>query len=167
MKVLWRRVPAISALAAVSLLVTCGGDKALNLGEYFGRLEDVQQTAEVRANALNEQSVGQDIESSRKYFEGFEAIQRDTLDALNDMHPPAEVRDAHLEYVAALQQALALTVGFSDRLAAATSSSDLETVIAGLSDPSFDAASRRLSSTCLDLQGIATANGIEVDLRCD
>lgn len=169
MKFLWRYVLAISALMAASLLATCGGDGAMDLGQYFRRLEDIEAAAETRANTLNEQSqgLGQDIEATRSYFEGFEAIQVEILSGLSDMHPPAEARDAHAEYVAALQEALALTGGFTDRLAAAQSSSDLEAVVAGLNDPSFDAASQRLSSTCLELQRIAAENGIEVDLRCD
>ena len=169
MKFLSRYLLAISALMAVLLLVTCGGDGTSDLDRYFRQLEDIEAVAEARANALNEQSqgLGQDIEVTRSYFEGFEAIQQETLDGLNGMRPPAEVGDAHAEYVAALQQALALTVGFADRLAAAASSSDLEAVLAGLNDTSFDAISQRLSGACLELQGIATDKGIEVDLRCD
>ena len=169
MKFLWRHVLAISALMAASLLATCGGNEALDLGQYFRRVEDIEEAAETRANALNEQSqgLGQDIEATRSYFEGFEAIQADILNDLNDMHPPAEARDAHVEYVAALEEALALTGGFSDRLAAVQSSSDLEAVVSGLNDPAFDATLQRLSDACLELQRIAADNGIEVDLRCD
>ena len=129
---------------------------------------DIKQAGDTRIGMLKKepQGVGEDMEATRDYFDGFEAIFRQTLNDLNDIHPPAQAQDAHEEFVAALSRMLALAEHFNDRLADLESPSDLEALLAQ-NEPSFDAAAERFDNACVQLQGIAHENGIEVNLGCE
>jgi len=169
MKSPWRHVLVVAALMAGALLLAaCGGEENLDLDQYFRRLDDIVDTADSGIDTLIEESqgVGEDTEATRVYFEGFEAVFEQTLNDLNDLHPPAEVRDAHDEFVAALVTGLAVWEDFSAQLADVESPSGLETLLAGFG-PAFDAAAERLDNACLQLQGIADENDIGIDLECE
>jgi len=169
MKFLWRHVLLLAALMAGALLLAaCGGEEKLDLDQYFRGLDDIVDTADTRVDTLMDeaQGVGEETEATRVYFEGFEAIFEQTLNDLNDLHPPAEVRDAHDEFVAALAAGLAVWEDFSTQLADVESPSGLKTLLAEF-ELAFDAAAERLDNACLQLQGIADQNAIEIDLECE
>ena len=165
----WRCVLVVAVLTAVHLLPGCGGgEEELDLGQYFERLEDISDVQDARVDALREESqgVGDDIETTRRYFAGFSDTLRQVLKDMQAMHPPAEVREAHSEQVRAAAELLALLEDFSDQLADVESTSDLRAVLAKLDEPPLETAMERAVSACQQVQAIADENGIEVDLAC-
>lgn len=170
MKFPWRFVMVIVALVAGSLLLPAcgGGEEELDLDEYFQQLEEIVESTNTRIETLGEESqgVGEDMEATRDYFEGVEAIVGQNLSDLKDISPPAEAQDAHDELVAALEERSALWQDFTEQVADLESISEVETLIEEL-DQSFEAIAERASAACLQVQGIADENGIEVDLECE
>lgn len=170
MKFVWGCVLVGAALIAASLQLSgCGSEEEeLDLDRYFQRLENISGAHDARVDALREESqgVGENIEVTRHYFAGFNAIVRQTLNDMKDMHPPAQAQEAHNEHVAAAAELLALLEDFSDQLAGVESPSGLEAVLAQLDEPPLDTAMERAANACLQVQTIADENGIEVDLAC-
>jgi len=168
MKLLWRYVLVVAALMAGSLLLSAcgGGEEELDLDEYFRRFEDITDAADTSMDRLVSEGVGEDIEATRDYFDSFDAILRQALNDVKDIHPPAEARAAHDEFVAGGAEMLASFEDFSDRLAEVESPSGLAALFAEPM-PALDAAQQRVTDACLQLQEIADENGIEVDLECE
>ena len=175
MKFLWRRVLVVAAvMAGCLLLAACnGGEEAepgleLDLDQYLQRFQEINDATQTRVSALDEEfeGVGEDIEATQGYFDSFNAIAGQTVRDLKGLEPPAEARNAHDEFVAGLDQMLALYEDISDRLADVESLSELQAVFEE-PDPAFGTASVRIGNACLQLQGIADQNGIDVDLRCE
>lgn len=172
MRFAWRCVLVVAGLVAGCLLLAaCGGEEELDLDQYFQRFDHIGGTFDARIDTLMEESrgVGQEIEGTRGFFDDFQAITKQALNDVNDIYPPAdagEARDAHDEFVAALAEVLAILEDISDRLADIESPSEVQALVEQLT-PSFDAASERANDACLQLQGVADENGIEVDLDCE
>jgi len=167
-KFLWRYVLVVVALVAGSLLLSAcgGGEEELDLDQYFRRFEDITDAADTSMDRLVFEGVGEDIEATRDYFDSFDAILRQVLNDLKGLNPPAEARAAHDEFVAGGVEMLASFEDFSDRLAEVESPSGLAALFAEPM-PASDAAQQRVTDACLQLQGIADENGIEVDLECE
>ena len=163
---------AVGALmAGCLLLAACGGGEGgeeLSLEEYFQGLEQTGEAHYAAIVALEEGSEGvwEDVEASRDYLASFEDILRQTLAELKELHPPAAARNGHDKGVAAFEAELAVWEEVNDRLADAESLSELDAVIEELT-PQFEAAAEQSREACLDLQGIADENGIEVELTCE
>jgi len=168
---MYRRKSWIVLIAALALtlgLAACGGgEKELDLDQYFRQLEDINDSTQARIDILQEESqgVGVEIEPTRDYVDGLQAITKEALNDLKDLHPPAEARDAHDEFVAGLSELLALREALGDRLADLESPSELQTLLVEPDEP-VTAATRRVDNARCQLQGIAGGNGIEVDLGC-
>ena len=156
--------PAATPAAATEEAVV--EEEGLDLDQYFRRLEDITDATITGVSMLKSQGVGEDIQATRNYADSFNAIVKQTLNDLRDIHPPGEAQDAHDEFVAALAAGLAVWEDLSDRLADLESPSGLEALLAEF-EPSFGATSERSGNACLELQGIADDNGIDVDLECD
>jgi len=158
-------------MAAFLLLAACGdGGDELSLEEYFQRVLDIGDAAETRADTLEEESqgLGEDLNATRDYFDGLEAIAREALSDLRDIDPPAEVRDAHDEFVAGVAATQAVWKDLSDRIRDLESPSEVQALLFAMSeDPAFSAAFERQGNACVQLQGIADENGIDVDLECE
>ncbi len=171
MKLLWWCLLVVAALVAACLLLpACGGDDGeLGLDEYFRRVDEIGDANRARIGALDEQPgiVGEDLESTQNYFEGFEASVERALNELRDLDPPAEAQDAHDEFVAALSEAQALWQDIGDQVADVESASELPAVLQQLDEPPYDTAGDRFDDACLELQAIADENGIEVFLECE
>ncbi len=167
MKFLWRYVLVVAGLVAGSLLlVACGGgEEELKLDEYLRQFDRISDDAQTRVERLESEGVGQDIEASRDYFDSLVDIFEETFNDLKNLQPPGEARDAHSEFVAAGAEMLASLEDFSDQLADVESPSELQALLAEPM-PAFAAASEQSANACLELQGIADENGIEVDLAC-
>jgi hypothetical protein len=176
MKFLWQYVLVVAALIVGSVLLAgCGGgggggggggEEELDLDQYFRRVEEIMNEMETRSKKLEEyEGAGQEIEATRDYVDAVEGITRQALNDLKDLHPPAEARDAHDEFVGGVSQMLALWEDLSDGLADVESPSELQAVLA--EDSASDAVLEQVDNACRQLQGIADENGIEVDVRCD
>ena len=173
MKFLWQYVLVVAALIVGSVLLAgCGGgggggEEELDLDQYFRRVEEIMNEMETRSKKLEEyEGAGQEIEATRDYVDAVEGITRQALNDLKDLHPPAEARDAHDEFVGGVSQMLALWEDLSDGLADVESPSELQAVLAEHM-PASDPALEQVDNACRQLQGIADENGIEVDVRCD
>jgi hypothetical protein len=183
MRILWRCVLVVALLIAGSLLLAgCGGEEEegaatpaagtqqaveeeLSLDEYFRQFDRISDDAETRAERLDPEALGQDIEASQDYFDGLVHIFEQTFNDLKNLQPPAEARDAHNEFVAGGEEMQASLEDLSERIAGAESLSELEARLAEPM-PALAAAGVRMDDACLQLQGIADENGIEVDLEC-
>ena len=170
MKFLWQYVLVVAALIVGSVLLAgCGGgEEELDLDQYFQRLEDIGDDAQARMGMLQEeyQEVGEDIEATRDYVDAVEGITKQALNDLKDLHPPAEARDAHDEFVGGASEMLAVWEDRSDQLAGVESLSELQAVLVE-DKPASDAVAKRVDNACRQLQGIADENGIEVDVGCE
>lgn len=157
-------------LVATSLLsITCG-ENELDLGEYLLRFKDINDAAFARIDTLTEESQGvtEDVDATRDYVNNIQEVIKQALNDLNDLHPPAEARDAHDEFTAGLSEMLAAWENLRDRLADLESPSELRSLLAepGNEAP-FEAASQRLDGACLQLQEMADENSIDIDLQCE
>ena len=170
MKFLWQYVLVVAALIVGSVLLAgCGGgEEELDLDQYFRRLEGIGDDAQTRMGMLQEeyQEVGEDIEATRDYVDAIEGITKQALNDLKDLHPPAEARDAHDEFVGGASEMLAVWEDRSDRLAGVESLSELQAVLVE-DRPTSDVVAERVDNACRQLQGIADENGIEVDVGCE
>jgi hypothetical protein len=169
----------LSRLIVPSLIVTlllalgtvtgaCGGGEKLTLEEYFQQMQAITAEAVEEADALDEQIDDleeDDFEGLRGLFVANTAITSEVFDEMDGMDPPAEVQDAHNEFVAAGGQMVELMEAFGDDLADVESTSELEQAFDRL--VGLEEATVRIDTACLALEEIAADNGIDVDLDCD
>ena len=87
-------------------------------------------------------------------------------DALSDVEPPPELRQAHTEFLDANVAMVKVYDDFAGDLSNAHSASDLDEA-RQLYDPKFDAVYAQLNAACLSLEEIARVKGIEIDLGCN
>ena len=173
MRLRWRFLTVVVAIVTGSLLLAaCGGgdgEEGLGLDEYFRRVDEIGNANRARIGALDEQPgiVGEDQESTENYFEGFEASVERALNELSDLDPPAEARPAHDEFVEALSEAQALWQDIGEQVADVESASELPAVLEQLDEQPYDTAGERFDNACVQLQGIANENDIEVYLECE
>ncbi len=160
---------AVLLLTFGTIAAACDDD-GLTLEEYFREVEALSNGADERfeplVEALNQEfdSEAEQIEATRDFFNADIPILRDFGDALDDFDPPAEVEDPHEEAVAGIAELVEFLQDFTDRFADVESTSDLEEL---LDAPELEAASDRFDQACFDLQDIADANSIDVDLTCE
>ncbi len=143
----------------------CDGndEDGLTLEEYFQQFEALGDKADEQLDALHETS-SQEFDSEddelaayRDFVIAGAKIQRDFIEALDDISPPPEAEAAHRELVQALPESSDLLV---DRVMNADSFSEL----GESADPAFEVAIERSDQACSALQDIADAYGIDVGL---
>ncbi len=171
-------LPGALLLGLVALSAACGdGGEALSLEEYFQRLDAIQEDVDAR---FEEQGDDEDpfdpdapleerVDALTGGLQDSKAILEDAVEAVQGLDPPAEVEDAHDEFVAALLGFLPSFDDFRDRAADVESESDLEELFSSLDEGSqeFQEAGERLDAACLAIQAIADQNNIAVDLNCE
>ena len=161
---------ASSSLALGFIVTACGGG-SLSLPEYFRQVVGTSNEMDDRFAALGIEVVSEEeldleagvIEANRIFYNAALPIQRDFADALADIDPPADVEDAHKEIVDATAELVQVYQDVADRLADVGSASELDELF---DEPELETASYRFAQACFQLQGIADANGIDVDLEC-
>ena len=166
------RLSVFLFVAAVALLVAafaaCDGDGGLTLEEYFQQLETLDQDAEAGIEALGfpEEFASEEerVLAIQDFFAASVPIIANFVDAIDDLDPPTEAEDAHNEAVDAGRDFVIEAEDLTNELADVESSSELEEVFDA---PEYDAASDRFDQACFDLQDIADANSIDVDLTCE
>ena len=174
MKLPWRFLTVVLAVVAGSLLLAaCGGGdgEELSLDEYFQQLDGIEEGIKTGTAALDEASagvIGEDVEATRVYVDGYQGIVGEGIDNMKELDPPSEVGDAHDEFVAALSGMLPVWEDLSERLADLESPSGVqELLVEAGAEPAWQEAAQRFADACLDLQGIADEKGIDVELDCE
>jgi hypothetical protein len=160
---------AATVLALGAAAGACGGGgEELTLEEYFQKMQAISAEAVQETEALDEKFEAleeDDFGGLRDLFAANTAITADTFGDMDDIDPPGEVEDAHIEFVDAGEDVAELMEGFGDDLADVDSTSELEQAferVVGL-----EAASARIDTACAALEKIAAENDISVDLDCD
>jgi hypothetical protein len=175
MKLPWRFLTVVLAVVAGSLLLTgCGGGRdgeELRLDEYFRQVDDIEEGIKTGIVALDEAAagvIGEEVEATRAYFDGYQDIVGQAVNDMKDLDPPSEAGDAHDEFVAALSGMLPVWEDLSERLADLESPSGVqELLVEAGAEPAWQEAAQRFADACLDLQGIADEKGIDVELDCE
>jgi hypothetical protein len=174
------RCIALPALAAALLVVGfvsigCGGGdgdggEGLTLQEYFQRLDGIFDDADGQFDALEEQCQPADSsaeaqnEAFRCFFDASFAVFDKSLDEIADVNPPAEVKDAHEEY---LDSGAGVSRFIGEFLEGPKDNGSVTDLSAFLADPELEEASQRFDNACSGLQLIADENEIDVDLGCE
>ena len=164
-------LPIGALLVALGAIASACGGGNLSLPEYFRQVEGTSNEMDDRFAALGIEVVSEEeldleagvIEANRIFYNAALPIQRDFADALADIDPPADVEDAHKEIVDATAELVQVYQDVADRLADVGSASELDELF---DEPELETASYRFAQACFQLQGIADANGIDVDLEC-
>ena len=183
MKLLLTLVPVLALATAAA---ACGGDGGrLTLEEYFERFAAIQERMEAlveeadtsqpavtvtpatpgaaTAEAASDQ---EQIDAQLEPLAASLPVLADFTEALVGIDPPAEVEDLHNEFVDMLREVTAINQDIVDQLEDAASSSDLEEVVES-TRPQFIRVLERGARVCSELQEVADANGIDVDLGCE
>ena len=148
-----------------------GDDSELTLEEYFQQIDAIGDEADKRFEALSMDlfpeegfdSEEEEIQASRDLLDGADAINRDILDALNGIGPPAEAEFAHDEFADAVAELLEVGRSINGQLADVESVSELVKVV---DESGLEAAGDQAVQACFKLQEIADSNDIEAGLDC-
>ena len=174
MKLPWRfLMVALAVVGGSLLLAACGGGdgEELSLDEYFQQLDSIEEGIKTGIGGLDEASagvIGEDLEATRVYVDGYQGIVGQAVNDMKDLDPPSEVGDAHDEFVAALSGMLPVWEDLSERLADLESPSGVqELLVEAGAEPASQEASERFADACSELQGIADEKGIAVTLDCE
>jgi len=174
MKLPWRFLVMFLAVVAVSLLLAAcgggGGKEEMTLDEYFQQFDAIEESMKTSVGALEESgaAVGEDVQATRDYVDGYYDVVQKGLTDVKALKPPAEVKDAHDEFVASLGNMIALWKDLSGRLANVQTPEELGTLLTGLqSETQWTETAQQFTDACRALQTIATDKGIEVTLDCE
>jgi hypothetical protein len=176
MKLPWRFLTlALAVVAGSLLLAACGGDggegEELSLEEYFQQFDAIEEAMYTSIGALeagSEGTIGENIKATQDYVVGYYDIVERGLNDVKALQGPSEVGDAQDEFVTALSNMISLWDDLSDQLADVETTSELQDLLLALqSDTQWLDASQQFTDACLELQGIADDNGIQVVLDCE
>ena len=171
----------VGAMALSLGAVACGGDDdddggngggELTLAEYFSELETLSQAFDADGEALDEQA-GVDFEGTEgdeeaidvfvDFIDDTKNLVKDFVNDIDGLNAPAEAADAHAEAVTAGQE---LGDMYDNALTVLDTYETFEEATFVLEAPGFVDAEDRFGAACIELQDIATANDIDVDLAC-
>ena len=168
-------------VAPVMLLLAaaCSGDskpEPLTLEQYFSQVDGIFKEQERRAEAIGEKYNDRLNPEASTLDEALEAaaqalpellaeirpVVADTVVALDELAPPSEVLVTHQDLVDSLRE---LLVFYLDLEAGLKSGDTLDAALEALfADASASELGQGLDLALTDLQAVADANGIEVDL---
>jgi hypothetical protein len=163
-------------LALGSIAAGCGGDDELTLEEYFQRLDTLGDDLDDELDRLGEEfdetfveaeSEEEVMRAFRDFLDPQPALFEEFVAELESIDPPPKVEDAHDEMVAIQAEGLEMLEDLNEHAQAAESASDVEELEAELETPAFTAISDRTERVCFELEAIADANDIDVDLECE
>ena len=173
------RYLALLLLPLAALAACTGGDdrEALTLEEYFPRLEMLFGEFESRSDAVGERfseqldggggSLSEALERALTVLPAMLAeiqpIAGDLVEGLEAIEPPAAAADAHAELVAGYRGQLTWLDELADQLE--SEDADAATALAALTDDaSTTEMGQRINRAITELETVAAANGIAVDL---
>ena len=167
-------------LLPLAILAACGGgddQEMLTLEDYFPRLEALFGEFESRSAAVGERFTEQFDAEDLSLSETMELvlevlpellaetrpINRDLVEGLERVEPPAAAADAQAELVAGYQGVRALLEDLADQLE--SGETDGAAAFAALfEDASATEMGERIGRAIAELEALAVANGIVVDL---
>ena len=156
-----------SLIALLLVLPACGAGDGISLEEYFRQLESIDQDADARVDALEQQFPRRldDPAATRGYFEGVVAVFRDVRDRLDGMAPPDEVHQAHTDLLDATVARQSVFEEIARELEDAQSIPDVRMVL-DTTGAAFSTTSAQLQAACSSLAETAVENAVDVDLGC-
>ena len=164
-------------LLLLGLLATaCGGGEKLTPEEYFARFEAINVRISEQIEALfaelpdaNDEEFFAD-ETNLPIFkaltDGIINVLSAGLDAYQDLSPPAEIEEAHKEFVDAGDELLDVFEATADELESALVIADAMRIRLA-SEQAIADAGARFDAACAGVAEIAAASGIVMDLTCD
>lgn len=157
----------------MALSADCGGDgggEQVSLEGYLAQVEAVLQESDSRFADLEAQGLtGSDLLSPARAVQleqQAREIISEALDDLRALEPPDEAAREHEELVVAANNYVHELDSFIGRLQAAQTEEDVRTLFDAIPGSPLDEAARRLDSSCFQLQDVADARRIDVDLGC-
>ena len=163
------------SLVLATLAAACGGGGgALSLEEYFQELDTIQNEADERFVAQEEESGEPAEDASEEELADYAreavgetvTIQRDAANAAGDLDPPDEVEGPHNDLVDALQELTDAVQTVVDEIPDTLTMADLEGLYARFDTPELNEPFMAFDEACVALQSIADENEIDVDLEC-
>jgi len=155
------------------LAIACGDDdggEAPTLDAYLRDVEAILQESGQRFADLGSQGLSpNDIENPADAVaieEQARDIIADSLDGLRALDAPEEAAREHEELVVAANNYVDELDAFIGQLQGAQTADDVQTLFANIPGTPLDEAATRLDTSCLQLQDVATARAIDVDLGC-
>ena len=142
----------------------------MSLDDYLHDVEVTLQESGARFAELGGQGItAEDIESPADAV-AIEVQARDiiagSLDSLRALDAPPEARREHEELVVAANNYVHELDAFIGQLQGAQTVDDVQTLFANVPGSPLDEAASRLDTSCLQLQDVATARSIDVELGC-
>lgn len=167
----------IVALVSTLILVTglasaaCGSDAAgPSLKEYFQNLQAVMSEdeessaleAQLEGEMVSADTIEERVAASKEYFTLALAEIQEVLAELSDLDPPSEAASAHDAQVNGLRDVATSTEALIADFDAVQSEREWEVLVNG-----YVVSFEPLRPACRELETIATANGIELELKCE
>jgi hypothetical protein len=154
----------IVVICAAIVMAACGGDdeeKDLSqVGSYLTQLSAVITLNNFQLQGLEEQypTAFNEVDPTKEYYTNYVETLDRFLDVAKQLPVPAEVGDAHDEYIASSEAVSEINQTRRDELARATTIDEVNTIFA--EDPAYTAAVDRLKAACRALVSIAAANEV-------
>jgi len=185
-----RRIASLLGIAALLALLAVagacedggGGDgDALTLEAYLRTITTINDDSSAEAAAIQEQlgtdvagiaSVDEAVEILSDAIDDFLAVATGVRDDLDAIKPPPEVSDLHGQLVELYAVAATSLIGVQADLQSIDTSGDINDVVAEFESfatqvaDEFNTLGSQSNDICLELQGIADENSVEVDLDC-
>lgn len=150
-------------LALGTITAACGGGDELTLREYSQQAQAVIDEATERNEALLDVEEG-DFEGLRDFYHAVLQTSRRALDELDGIDPPAEVEDAHNEYLDGIEAYFDLFENVVNQIVDVETEAELEALFGA---NVLVAAQERADAACLALQETVADKGIDLNLYCD
>jgi hypothetical protein len=145
------------------------------LEAYFAEIEAIFEDADAASDELD-LAFDEAIDAATNIEEEVFTLQEfllesrknieSALDDLEDVEPTEETEDAHNDFVQAGRDLVEVSKQFSEGLQDVETEADLDALNEELGSGGQDAADAA-DTACFDLQDIADAAGISVDLNCE
>jgi hypothetical protein len=166
-------LPILAVLAA-ACGTNSGEPTELTLEDYFGRLQAISDDQYERDQALGDLGSAATLALLSSDPVGIRwalddvvlPLVKQYVVALGDLPPPAEVEQAHKDFLEANASLHEAGEQLVRRLASVQSESRIE-ALKEAEAPKWDEAYARAHDACLALEAIAADHGLELDLRCE
>lgn len=173
MQITLARRLVLLCVAALPLAAACGGEGGgdnVTIEGYLGQVESILQRSDRRFAELGSQGLtAEDIQTPSDAValeEQARDIIGDALAELRALDPPEEARREHEELVVAANNYVHELDAFIGQLRGAQTAEDVHTLFGAIPGSPLDEAAQRLDASCFQLQDLADARAIDVDLSC-
>ena len=161
-------------LAGITVTACGGSDADAGVVRYIDSVSAALEQDRAAGEALDEEvsppGAESDVADAKLWFDRVVEFQERLLDALRAVgDPPALVRKAHDEYLAASTELQVINRRIRDRLAVAGPDFDIAQLA---NDPELGVAPQnrlgeRVEEACKDLESSAHEAAVKADLRCE